>query len=60
MLSPETGETTAQKGKLQGCSDATMPVPSPLPLTAAQDTKLASKNSATTSEHSVPRQNGSV
>jgi hypothetical protein len=50
MLSLETGATTAQNGKEPGCSDAAMPDPSPLPVTAAQDTKLASRNSTTTSE----------
>jgi hypothetical protein len=60
MLLAETGATTAQNGKVPGCSDAAMPDPSPLPVTAAQDTKLASRNSTTTSEQSVLWQKGSV
>lgn len=60
MLSSETGATTAQKGKLPGCSDATMAGPSPIPATAPQDTKLASRNSTTKSLQSVRRQKGSV
>jgi hypothetical protein len=60
MLSLETGATTAQNGKEPGCSDAAMPDPSPLPVTAAQDTKLASRNSTTTSEQRVLRQKGPV